>query len=963
MNTSTQSESALENQLITQLAGMGYERVSIPHDAAMVENLRIQLSNHNDIALKGVPLSANEIKFILTYLNQGTIYERAQRLRDLYPLTRDDGTKVHIEFLNTASWCKNEYQVTNQVSTQGKYKNRYDVTILINGLPLVQIELKKRGVELKKAFHQIQRYQHDSYDGGYGLFQYVQLFIISNGVNTRYFANGNGNKDRKLDDQFTFNWTDEQNKAYNQLSSFAEYFLKVCHVSKMITHYMVLATDKTIRVLRPYQFYAVENIIAHVKESKNNGYIWHTTGSGKTLTSFKASKVINEEMAGVVQKILFVVDRKDLDDQTIKEFNAFEDGCVDETTNTSSLVRKLKSDLPENRLIVTTLQKLNRAIKHEGFKQHIEHLRDQKVLFIFDECHRSQFGETHNNIINFFVNAQLIGFTGTPILEKNQHKVGKHGRTTANLFDGCLHKYTIMDAIHDGNVLPFMVEYQETYRNEGDANIKAVLEAPERLDNIVDYVLEHHNQKTFKHKVKDHFTAMFCVSNVPMLIEYYERFKEKQKGLEKPLKIAAIFSYDENTARMDSNADDMGVNNDELENEPNTDPSYRDKLEGFIQDYNQLFKTNYSTKDNKFDGYYKDISNRVKKREIDLLLVVNMFLTGFDSPALNTLYVDKNLKYHGLIQAYSRTNRLCGGLKQHGNIVAFRDLKDATDQAIMLFSNKDAQDTVLVRPYEHYVNEYNHAVATLLKITPTIDAVDDLRGEEAQLKFVESFRALMRLQAILVTFAKHKPENLNLDEQTFEDYKSKYLDIRDRVIHRPEPEEESILDHVDFELELIQTDLINVDYILSLLEQLNTDKQKGMSTQEEQKRREQIYKLIETTPQLRNKEPLLKEFMANYDFALAQKDDNLKDQFANFWNEKSEEAAKRLCKKEKLKLEGENGLKKVIANFLYHKRMPTDDEIAQLIDYDVDILEREAVFERISQKVKELIEIFYENML
>ena len=538
---SVQSEYALEDALIKQLVGMEYARIDIEDEAAMLANLKRQLEIHN----KNITLTSNEFERILNKLNTGSVFDRAEILRDKYALKRDNNEVVYLSFINSDDWCLNEFQVTNQITIQGSRKNRYDVTILINGLPLVQIELKRRGAELKVAFNQINRYQHDSYDAGYALFQYVQLFIISNGVNTKYFSN---NKQQSF--KQTFFWTDKDNARLSDLHEFASDFLKPCHIAKMITHYMVLTEEQIIKVLRPYQFYAVEALVEKVKNSNDNAYIWHTTGSGKTLTSFKASQII--QTMAKVHKVMFVVDRKDLDYQTAREFNGFSKGSVDETSDTGTLVKQLADD--STKLILTTIQKLNNAIVKDRYLSKITHLQDKKFVFIFDECHRSQFGDTHKNIKEFFKNAQMFGFTGTPIFADNAQT-----QTTKDLFGECLHKYVIVDAIKDENVLRFAVEYVGKYKrkvspNEIDIEVegidtKGLLDSPQRLEKIVDYILEHHKQKT---KFPD-FTGMFCVSSVETLIKYYEAFKAKQEGKDNPLKIATIFSYA-------ANEEDPGAN-------------------------------------------------------------------------------------------------------------------------------------------------------------------------------------------------------------------------------------------------------------------------------------------------------------------------------------------------------------------------------------------------------------------
>lgn len=691
-----QSEAELEQALIEKLQQGGYEYLLLRNEQQMLANLRKQLEIHNN--LQSSPLTDNEFKQILTHLkNENTVFKRAEVLRGRYALHRDTGEVLYIHFINTVDWCLNEFQITNQVTTTTR-KARFDVTILINGLPLVQIELKKSGLAIKEAFNQIKRYyrRHDFWTGT-GLYGFVQFFIISNKVNTKYFAH---NQDQTFEQ--TFVWTDEHNHIISNLFDFADTFIKPCHLAKMITHYTVLhQSDKCLMVLRPYQYYACEAIIEQVKQTNNPAYIWHTTGSGKTLTSFKASQVINT--LPEVAKVLFVVDRRDLDYKTAQEFNAYAADSVDMTENTHKLVQQLAT--PETKLIVTTIQKLRNAITHPKYLESIKHLQQQKVVFIFDECHRSQFGLTHKKIKEFFQGAQLFGFTGTPILADNANTSQGIKQTTKDLFGECLHKYVIVDAIRDENVLRFSVEYIGKYSRKDTINeiditteeneeapieqTKEVLENPERLIKIVDYILNIHDLKTQQRA----FTAFFATSSIDCVIQYYELFKTRQqqliaeyeaKGLRyNPLTIATVFSYTQNEAEKD-----FGSNNGLLDEEPlevtgNINKTYKDKLDGFIADYNQTFNTKFSANDTQsFTNYYNDIAERVKNTELDLLLVVNMFLTGFDSKKLNTLYVDKNLKQHGLIQAFSRTNRIFDAHKTQGNILCFRNLKQATDDAI-----------------------------------------------------------------------------------------------------------------------------------------------------------------------------------------------------------------------------------------------------------------------------------------
>ncbi|MCK5815934.1 MAG: type I restriction endonuclease subunit R, partial [Flavobacteriaceae bacterium] len=643
-----QPEYILEDNLVQQLQDLGYKKVVIKDEADLVLNLKSQLEKHNNCTL-----SDSEFKQILNQLSKGNIYEKAIILRDKLTYTKDNGDTGYIELINQIYWCKNQYQVTHQVTMEGKYKNRYDVTILINGLPLVQIELKRRGLELKEAFNQTNRYERHSFGSGQGLFQFIQLFVISNGVNTKYYAN-NPIKTRSF--KQTFYWADVDNQIITQLKEFTGLFLEPCHLSKMITKYIVLNTSKTLMVLRPYQYYATEAIVERVKATKKFGYIWHTTGSGKTLTSFKTAQILTN-LEGV-HKVVFVVDRKDLDYQTIKEFNSFSAGSIDATNNTTSLVKQLSND---TKLIVTTIQKLNTAIQKPKYLAKMENLKTERVVFIFDECHRSQFGDTHNRIKAFFENSQMFGFTGTPIFVDNSTKNALGKRTTKDLFDECLHKYVITDAIRDKNVLKFSIEYISTFKSKEvivDINVdnidkSEVMEAPQRLNNVTDYIITNHDRKTHSKK----FTALFCVANVKTLIKYYELFKAKKEEGKHDLRVATIFSYQANEEDADANGfipDEEFSDDLEMAAEPQSlyeTKHTREKLDSFIDDYNGMYNTNYST--NEFYSYYKDIGKRVKNKQVDILLVVNMFLTGFDSKLLNTIYVDKNLKYHGLIQAYS----------------------------------------------------------------------------------------------------------------------------------------------------------------------------------------------------------------------------------------------------------------------------------------------------------------------
>ncbi|EPA00011.1 Type I restriction-modification system, restriction subunit R [Indibacter alkaliphilus LW1] len=951
----TQPEQTLENNLIAQLAALGYKKVLIPDETALLANLKTQLEKHNK-----TQLSEKEFTQILNAINKGNVFERAKILRDRVEYMDDSGEHRTVELINQIHWCQNEFQVAQQISMKGLYKNRYDVTILINGLPLVQVELKRRGLELKEAFKQTSRYGIHSYSAGHGLFQLIQIFVISNGVNTKYYANG-PLKSRSF--KQTFYWSDIKNKLITQLSTFADYFLEPCHISKMITKYLVLnETEKTLMVLRPYQYYATEAIVERVKTTTKYGYIWHTTGSGKTLTSFKTAQILTN--LPQVHKVVFVVDRKDLDTQTSQEFNSFSKGSIDGTNNTNKLVKQLTGN---DKLIVTTIQKLSTAVNKARYVEKMASLKDKRIVFIFDECHRSQFGKTHADINEFFGKCQMFGFTGTPIFEENAGTNEWGKRTTEMLFGDCLHKYVITDAIRDENVLKFSVEYISTFRKKEhifDINVEAideeeVMNAPQRLNNIVDYILTNHKRKTHNKA----FTAIFCVPSVPLLIAYYKLFQDKYQAGEHQLKVGTIFSYGANTDLIDDDIDELGLATDEYETyavaaEPDGATEYqrqckkhpREYLDEFIADYNTLFGTKYNTKDSKtFYNYYNDIANRVKNKEVDILLVVNMFLTGFDSKNLNTLYVDKNLKYHGLIQAYSRTNRILDELKSQGNIVCFRNLKGATDKAISLFSNLEEKGEIIMEPYEEYVEKFNQAFIELLQVAPTVNSVNDLQDEEAQLAFIKAFRELMRLKNVLVTFTEFEFDDLSMPEQTFEDYKSKYLDLYDRAKNNSHKEKISILNDVDFELELIHRDEINVSYILKLLGKL-----KDASPEEQEKQKKAIVELIVGEAQLRSKKELIEKFIRENLPKVADADD-IPEEFTHFWTMERLKALHELSEEENL---DDQALEKVIGDFIYTEKEPLRDDIIGLLKDKPALKERKTIAERIKSKILGFVETF-----
>lgn len=952
-----QSEYQLENELIAQLQGLGYATVTIKDESQLLSNLKTQIERANGLP----PLSETEWKQVISFLNTGTVFERAKNLRDQFPVKFDDGSSKHIFFLSDDP-SKNVYQVTNQITVDHRDFNgrtsRFDVTLLVNGLPLVQIELKKRGMEIAEAFNQTQRYIREAYWAGQGLFGFIQLFVISNGANTRYYSNGTTGI------EFAFPWADVANKHINEIVDFADAFLNHQHLTDMLTQYMVmLETSKSLMVLRPYQIYAVQKIIAHVQNSEQNGYIWHTTGSGKTLTSFKASQLIMKMPD--VEKVLFVVDRNDLDTQTSREFNAFKAESVDSTDSTHTLVKQL--DQRHDKLIVTTIQKLNRAISTDRYLEHINYLKDKKVVFIFDECHRSQFGDTHQNIKKFFRNAQMFGFTGTPIFEENSQSKAGLKLTTDYLFNHCLHQYVIVDAIRDRNVLQFQIDYRGKYTAKGMQNnldydedvegidTKELYDNPQRLEMIARYIVETHDTKTKNRE----FTAMFCVSSVDTLTQYYELFEkvqaEKQQQDEaegrlfKPLTIATIFSYGANEAV--ENNDQNGLIQEESTDEPSQiNQSSRDKLDRYIAKYNAQFGTNYNSGDG-FYAYYRDIADRVKKKQIDILLVVNMFLTGFDSKPLNTLYVDKNLKYHGLIQAFSRTNRVYNDKKPFGNIISFRNLKRATDEALALFSNKEARKTVLVPSFDEIKQDYEQAVEKLFVITADYQAVDDLLTEDEQLEFIKAFREVMRYNAQLQTFIEYDQDDTKLDKQHFANFASKYADLCRAIRKTTKKEKVSVLDDVDFQLDLLHSDRINVGYILTLLQMaVNAE------TDDQRKKYEaQVHDLIGSAISLHDKQDLIQKFIEE-NMPKMINGQSVQVAFAQFWDAEKEQAYQHFCEQENLKPEA---MKQVLDNYEFSKRLPRKEEMKELPNYKVKLFERDSVLSNLLVKTRQLIEKFY----
>ncbi|MGL4976724.1 MAG: type I restriction endonuclease subunit R, partial [Cetobacterium sp.] len=917
-------------QLITE----GYENVTIKNEEELNLNFKKQLELHNKKSLNDKPLSSKEFDKIMIHLSGGSVFDKARKLRDQFQLLRDNDDIVYIQFLNSEDWCCNNFQVTNQISIEGKYKNRYDVTILINGLPLVQIELKRSGIELKEAFNQINRYQKHSYSR---LFNYVQLFVISNGVNTKYYAN---NKEQSF--KQTFYWTDIENNRYSNLHKFSEVFLNRSHLLKMIGKYIVLhKSDGILMALRPYQYYAVESILRRVDNlPPKNGYIWHTTGSGKTLTSFKASQLLTQNKN--IDKVIFVVDRKDLDYQTIKEFKSFDKDSIDGTDNTRHLVNQITDD--KTSLIITTIQKLNNAISKSHLQDKMMVAADKKIVFIFDECHRSQFGDTHHKIVEFFNNKQMFGFTGTPIFAENAIKT----KTTKDLFHDCLHKYSIKDAIGDDNVLGFSVEYYNTFKSkslqnkEGDdmstdelnvegINTAEVFEAPERLESIADFILQNHKRKTYNKE----FTSIFAVSSIPTLIKYYDIFKSKDHDLN----IATIFTYSANEEAKDT---------EENTGEEVCTIHTREKLDEIVKDYNKTFGDNHDlNKEGGFNAYYIDISKKVKERKIDILLVVNMFLTGFDSKTLNTLYVDKNLKYHNLIQAYSRTNRILNEKKSYGNVLCFRNLKKRTDEAIALFSNKEAIETVLMKDYKEYVIEFNKYLENLFKIVESVEDVDKLETEDEKAEFITAYRNLIRVMNRLNTFTEFDFDHLDIEDAEFEGYKSKYLDMYDEIKNKTSKERVSILDDLDFEIELLKRDDINVSYIMLLLKELDPKSESYAGD------KEFLLKLLDGSEELRSKRELIEKFLEE-NLPLILDEESVESEFDAYWMKEKEDAIEKFQIEENLH---PDKLKETINEYNFSKKLHRDMVKLTFMD-KLGLKERRSKIEIVTTAIKDLVQRF-----
>jgi type I restriction enzyme R subunit len=888
-----QSEAELECAFIEQLKTQAYEYVAITSEDDLVINLRKQLEKLNDFTFSDTEWDHFFVSEIANP-NQ-SIEEKTSTLQEnhIKNLTRDDGSTKNIYLIKKDNIHDNSLQVINQYATEdGKRSNRYDVTVLVNGLPLIHIELKRRGVAIQEAFNQINRYQRESFWASSGLFEYVQLFIISNGTHTKYYSNttraqhvkesaeGANKKGKRTSNSFEFTswWADATNRPITDLMDFAKTFFAKHAILNILTKYCVFTTDRLLLVMRPYQIVATERILSRIEVSTNykklgtpeaGGYIWHTTGSGKTLTSFKTAQLVSK--LSYIDKVVFVVDRKDLDYQTMKEYDKFEKGAANSNTSTSVLKKQLEDS--NSRIIITTIQKLDRFIGRNG-----EHaIFDGHVVLIFDECHRSQFGDMHAAIIKAFKNYHIFGFTGTPIFAINASSGGRPDlKTTEQAFGEKLHTYTIVDAIADKNVLPFKVDYVSTVREAeniedkkvSDIDREAVLAAPERLENIVKYIREHFDQKTKRnsfYKLKDRrlagFNSIFAVSSIDVAKKYYLEFKKQlaDEPSDKRLKIATIFSFGVN----DEDAD--GMIDENSEDTSGLDVSSRDFLESAIADYNKMFGTSYDTSSDKFQNYYKDVSQRVKDREIDILIVVNMFLTGFDATTLNTLWVDKNLRLHGLLQAYSRTNRILNSVKTFGNVVCFRNLEKATNESIALFGDKEASGIVLLKAYADYYNGYKDGdkevrgyeslVKELLEKFPIGERI---LGEQNQKDFIKLYGAILRVRNILVTFDEFTGNEI-LTDRDVQDYHSMYIDLYNEFRKTIDTEKENINDDIVFEMELIKQVEINIDYVLGLIKKYHEDHTKNKELLLD------INKAIDSSVELRNKKDLINQFITTLD--------------------------------------------------------------------------------------------------
>lgn len=921
---SYQSEAALEKEFIRVLQTQGYEFLTIHDESALVANLRKQME-----LLNSYTFSDNEWKRFFSECiassNEG-IVEKTKKIQmdHVQILKRDDGSTKNIYLLDKKNIHNNRLQVINQYEeAEGTHDTRYDVTILVNGLPLVHVELKRRGVAIREAFNQIKRYQRDSFWAASGLFEYVQIFIISNGTHTKYYSNttrashikesgeGERRKSKKTSNSFEFTsfWADGNNKAIADLMDFTKTFLAKHTLLNVLTKYCVFTSEDLLLVMRPYQIMATERILSRIEISTNykktgtldaGGYVWHTTGSGKTLTSFKTAQLASA--LPYVDKVLFVVDRKDLDYQTMREYDRFQKGAANSNTSTRILQKQLEDST--SHIIITTIQKLDVFISknkgHDLFKKHF--------VIIFDECHRSQFGEMHTKIVKAFKKYHLFGFTGTPIFAANAGSGGNPlMRTTPQAFGEKLHTYTIVDAINDGNVLPFRIDYVNTVKMKADVKDKDVssidtekaMADPARISEIVRYILDHFDQKTKRNMFYSlqgqrvsGFNSILAVSSIEVAKKYYTELKKETALRGQRLNIATIFSFSANEADPEDVFPDEDFDTESL------DQTSREFLESAIRDYNDDFSTSFGTSSDKFQNYYKDLSLRMKKREVDLLIVVNMFLTGFDATTLNTLWVDKNLKQHGLIQAFSRTNRILNSVKTFGNIVCFRNLQDATDEAIALFGDKDAESIVLLKSYKDYYEGYDENGKHQPGYEELIDELclkfplgEQIYGEQSQKDFIKLFGAILRLKNILTAFDDFENNEI-LTLRDYQDYQSVYIDIYQELTKDKTSEKEKINEDIEFELELIRQVEINIDYILMLVAKYH------QTNCEDKSILVSIDKAISSSMQLRSKKELIEHFIDTVNAAT-----NVDEDWRKFVSEQKETDLNQLITEEKLKQE------------------------------------------------------------
>ena len=929
-----QSEDALEQELIKTLVEQGYERLTINSEDELILNLRKQLEKLNNYQFTDGEWDSFFTNVIAN--KNDYIIEKTRLIQEDYiqSITLDDGTLKNIYLIDKNNIHNNNVQVINQyVNNDGNYDNRYDVTILVNGLPLVHCELKKRGIDLREAFNQIERYQRDSFWASSGLYNFVQIFIISNGTLTKYYSNttrefhiNNQKKKKSNSFEFTSYWADQKNNGITDLIDFAKTFLTKHTLLNILTKYCVFTSEEDLLVMRPYQIVATEKILNRINIAYNNkfygtiksgGYIWHTTGSGKTLTSFKTSILASK--LPYVDKVLFVVDRKDLDYQTMKEYDRFKEGCANSNSSTKVLEEQLND--PNARIIITTIQKLS------GFvKKNIEsNVYNKDVVFIFDECHRSQFGEMHSAIIKKFKKYYIFGFTGTPIFPENARTIKGISETTEQVFGDRLHTYTIVNAIADKNVLPFRYEYVGRVDIKDDVKDEKVYSLDEeklfdnsfRISAITDYIIKHFSTKTktsesYIYSTLDNvvevakkqdtqenkskksingFNSIFAVSSIKMAKEYYEEFKKQQSELDTNLKIALIYSYGVN------GEDGVIDENSETTEALSTDD--RKFLDDAIKDYNKMFGTSYDTSSERFQNYYRDVSLRMKNREIDILIVANMFLTGFDAKTLNTLWVDKNLKWHGLIQAFSRTNRILNSVKTYGNIVSFRNLEDRLNEALAKFGDENARGVVLLKPYEDYFNGYNDENGK--KFEGYKELVEKMKamfnpgelplGESAQKEYIKLYGAILKVTNILSSFDQFKKDEL-LTERDKQDYHSIYIDLYNEFRNKAKHDKKDVTDDIVFEMELIKSIEVNIDYILGLVKKYHE------SNMEDKEILVTINKAIMSSPDLRNKKDLILAFIDSLDA-----NSDVYSDFEEFMNSKKKEELDKIISDENLNSE------------------------------------------------------------